>query len=325
MKKQLTMICFLLAGPLPANQSEVPVPFVPPTKSSAKLKWYTSEFKYLHQTGPHIGFLKSRVINLINDVRLYRAPDLKSGTFKFHLRSGQRLILLDRIPGEGISPQHRTTWYHVRANRREGWLPDAYITAEPVTRHDPQLGNIGLEPVDRIHGLAPDYAPLDLVKVAYGYNRDRVYYLRREVASALEAMFSAARRDGLELYLISAYRSWPRQQAIYERKVKGSEDGIHQRTVAKPGHSEHQLGTAVDLNGEEQDTLLRRSFGDTEEGRWLSENAPEYGFALSYTSHNERLTGYSPEPWHYRYWGRHLARIRHDAALGIESGELAID
>ncbi len=82
-----------------------------------------------------------------------------------------------------------------------------------------------------------------------------------------------------------------------------------QNKVAKPGHSEHQLGTTVDLCGLDPKTVLNPNFNLTKEGRWLRENASRFGFYQSYTKENQHLTGYIPEPWHYRFLGekRNLA------------------
>ena len=74
--------------------------------------------------------------------------------------------------------------------------------------------------------------------------------------------------------------------------------------MAKPGHSEHQLGTTVDLCGLDPATVADPAFGLTREGQWLESNAARFGFRLSYTPQNTRQTGYVPEPWHYRYIGR---------------------
>jgi LAS superfamily LD-carboxypeptidase LdcB len=72
-----------------------------------------------------------------------------------------------------------------------------------------------------------------------------------------------------------------------------------------PGYSEHQLGTTVNLCGLDLKTVLNPDFDRTREGRWLRKNAPRFGFYQSYTRENQHLTGYVPEPWHYRfYWDR---------------------
>ena len=199
------------------------------------------------------------------------------------------------------------TWLNVRRNDATGWLPDAFVSAPSVASGDAAR-------VDRDHALSPAYAPDDLVEVGPGWSRSVTYRLRREAAGALEALVAAARRDGIRLHVVSAYRSWSTQQRLYQRKVTRA--GRHQRSVARPGHSEHQLGLAVDLTDGDLEHLLEASFGQTRAGRWLRRHAPRYGFALSYTCHNAPETGYVTEPWHYRYWGLADAPRRHRRALG---------
>jgi D-alanyl-D-alanine carboxypeptidase len=126
-------------------------------------------------------------------------------------------------------------------------------------------------------------------------------------------MRSAARRASIELRLVSAYRDCETQRQVYLAKLERS--GWNQRTVAKPGHSEHQLGTAIDLVGDDAAALLEEFFVSTPAGLWLREHAPDFGFSLSYTRANRLRTGYAAEPWHYRYVGAAKARTRHEAAL----------
>jgi D-alanyl-D-alanine carboxypeptidase len=175
-----------------------------------------------------------------------------------------------------------------------------------------RLDAIGHEIVDRHHALPADYAPPDLVPVSPGYEPGRTYELRREAADAWMKMHAAARDAGIELRVVSAYRSYERQQAVFDDAVKRM--GPEQDSVARPGHSEHQLGTALDIAGADNDTVLKASFGETEAGRWLAEHAPAFGFAVSYTEANRAATGYTAEPWHYRYVGA-AARERHEAAI----------
>ena len=86
--------------------------------------------------------------------------------------------------------------------------------------------------------------------------------------------------------------------------------------TARPGHSEHHLGTTVDFRpiGE---TDVDQSFGDTPTGQWLEQHSWEYGFLLSYPRGKESVTCYKYEPWHFRYVGRDLARRVHDSDLAL--------
>lgn len=254
---------------------------------------------------------------LVAKPQLWSAPEKPGKTVAQAWTAGRRLCVLKKeegsTPATGIA---FADWYQVRDAKSgaRGWLPDAYLAA-PAKPVDPaSLESIGTEQVDRYHALPPEYNPKDLVQVGPSYEKDTKPMLRREAAEALEAMLAAARADGVCLKIVSGYRSWEKQQALYERRVR--QTGINQQTVAKPGHSEHQLGTAVDLTDGDEEHLLKMSFGETPAGQWLLEHAWAYGFAISFTEHNRPHTGCQPEPWHYRYWGISLARGKHFEALG---------
>jgi LAS superfamily LD-carboxypeptidase LdcB len=242
--------------------------------------------------------------------RLWAAPGGEPSTDRLELESLARVEVLSVASGDDQAER----WIEVRTAVQTGWLPDALLAPPPTTVAADALGKIGKEPVDRFRGIAPEYEPTDLLEIRFGYEPERKYRLRREAAQACETLIRTARREGISLEVVSAYRSYATQHRIYLNKLARS--GWKQKTVAKPGHSEHQLGTTVDFTGADESTLLRQSFGETAEGRWLRENAPRFGFALSYTEANRERTGYAPEPWHYRYYGVEEASHRHEAALG---------
>jgi hypothetical protein len=152
--------------------------------------------------------------------------------------------------------------------------------------------------------LPEGYIPDDLVKIHQKWNfhtPDNPKYLRKHVASMIELMLQNAEDQGVHIRVFSAFRSYDRQRYLYLNAI--SRYGENQNSVAKPGHSEHQLGTTVDLCGLDPKTVLSPHFDLTKEGRWLQENAPKFGFCQSYTKKNRHQTGYIPEPWHYRFLG----------------------
>lgn len=111
-----------------------------------------------------------------------------------------------------------------------------------------------------------------------------------------------ARSQGLNIFPISAYRSYSYQQKVYAGWVSMYGDDAD-LISARPGYSEHQLGLAIDVNSVEY------SFENTAEGKWLREHCAEYGFIIRYPSHEaKKYTGYSYEPWHIRYVGKSLAK-----------------
>lgn len=244
------------------------------------------------------------------DLRLWHEPD--GQRFNEPLRAakaGDQVWVL----AHGKAGPGSTLWLKIKAGEQTGWLPEALLAPRPLGAGSKPGAEIGRERVDRRHGLDPRYAPPDLVPITRGYHDEVAYRLRREAASAYERMILAAHGDSIDLQVVSAYRSYETQRSIYLRKLERA--GWNQKTVAKPGHSEHQLGTTVDLTDGQEATLLRAEFAGTRAGRWLTEHAPDFGFAVSYTQANADRTGYAAEPWHYRYWGVNQARTRHQDAL----------
>ena len=136
--------------------------------------------------------------------------------------------------------------------------------------------------------------------------------LTSECNQAFEKMKAAAANDGISLWIVSGYRSYGTQESIYWRYV--SNDGMTEADTysARPGHSEHQTGLAMDLNS------LYTSFGDTPEGKWLAEHCHEYGFIIRYPKGKQSITGYIYEPWHVRYLGVETATNVYESGLTLE-------
>ncbi len=173
--------------------------------------------------------------------------------------------------------------------------------------------------VDRKHALPADYVPDDLVSLkGLGVpvlGQDAL--LRREAAENLESLVASAATAGEELAVVSGYRSYEDQRASYARLVSVFGKGAD-RTSAPPGHSQHQLGTAVDFTNAAVGYEVVRRFGRTTAAGWLQEHAHEHGFVLSYTPGRHAKTGYHWEPWHYRYVGAENARRAIENPLGLQ-------
>lgn len=205
------------------------------------------------------------------------------------------------VPGKDLGKDAGVSWVEFDYKGRALYLPEALAVKKVENK-----GNlpIGKEKVDHETPLPIDYNPTDLVNLnaKWSYQAGGKNRLRREAASAAEAMFAAAKKDGIELRIASSYRPALQQRTVYLGKIK--QDGLLQNSVAKPGHSEHALGTTMDLATVAPKTVLNESFGDTPEGKWLKANAPRFGFRLSYTKENAAQTKYIPEPWHVRFVGK---------------------
>lgn len=124
----------------------------------------------------------------------------------------------------------------------------------------------------------------------------------------LSALRAAAQQAGAPLVIISAYRSYGLQQLTFDYwvKVGGYEQAL--RTSARPGHSEHQLGTALDFSDGSAAPWEYADWATTPSGRWLAAHAADYGFVMSYPMGRTNVTCYDYEPWHYRWVGKTLAQ-----------------
>ncbi len=165
--------------------------------------------------------------------------------------------------------------------------------------------------VDKGHPLPAQFAPPDLVPLERLPPPERALIrpgrpglaLRREALEDLLVMAKSAREEGIELAVSSAYRSYAYQEQVFERNVREMGREAAERESARAGHSQHQLGTAVDFGS------IDDSFAATPAGRWLADKAWIFGFSLSYPENGEAETGYRYEPWHYRWIGRPAARL----------------
>ncbi|MGE5704295.1 MAG: D-alanyl-D-alanine carboxypeptidase family protein, partial [Clostridia bacterium] len=135
---------------------------------------------------------------------------------------------------------------------------------------------------------------------------------------ALETMFAAATRDGIELAGVSAYRSHETQKQLFDRYVKKDGEKAARTYSAVPGHSEHETGLAIDVSGIKGVCAAEDCFADTPEASWLAQHAHEYGFIIRYPKGKEAITGYQYEPWHLRFVGAAVAKEINKSGLTME-------
>jgi zinc D-Ala-D-Ala carboxypeptidase len=166
--------------------------------------------------------------------------------------------------------------------------------------------------VNKLRPLSPaDYKAPDLVDVPVPY----VYapMLRAEASAAVVQMFADfTAQTGLQMQSQSAYRSYSAQVSTYNNWVSSLGQEGADLTSARPGHSEHQTGLAIDISALPAKCSLDQCFADTPQGQWLAANAWTYGFVLRYPDDYTAITGYEFEPWHYRYVGVALATEYHN-------------
>jgi D-alanyl-D-alanine carboxypeptidase len=159
--------------------------------------------------------------------------------------------------------------------------------------------------LDTIYRLPADFAPKKLVSTSKA-GLQTGYEIIPAVVDDLRAMHQASDEAGAEIAIRWAYRSYAEQQGAFAFWVRQSGKQAALQKSARPGHSEHQLGTAIDFRS--ADSLEAPwdypDWATTAPGAWMMDNAWKYGFVLSYPKDKQDLTCYAYEPWHYRYVGR---------------------
>lgn len=133
------------------------------------------------------------------------------------------------------------------------------------------------------------------------------HLLRAQVSGAMSQLFAGARAAGHSLEVVSAYRSYASQSALYSSYVQMYGQAYADQISARPGYSEHQTGLAADVGTVGGGCGLTACFGATPGGRWVAANAHRYGFIVRYPEGYTPITGYAYEPWHLRFVGVQLA------------------
>ncbi|MBP3635279.1 MAG: M15 family metallopeptidase [Bacilli bacterium] len=136
--------------------------------------------------------------------------------------------------------------------------------------------------------------------------------LNEDALNAFYEMRKDAAKDNITLWIQSGYRSYSTQSDLYENYVKKDGKEKSDTYSARPGHSEHQTGLAMDLN------IIDSSFEGTKEAIWIAKNSYKYGFIIRYPKEKENITGYKYEPWHIRYLGKEIAKKVYDSGLTLE-------
>jgi len=170
--------------------------------------------------------------------------------------------------------------------------------------------------LDTIYRLPSTFVPQHLVSTSDA-GMQSGFEVIPTVIDDLRAMHeaSAAAGDGQEIAVRWAYRSYGEQAGAFAHWVAVSGRAAALTHSARPGHSEHQLGTAIDFRSASslEPPWDYADWALTPPGQWMEQNAWKYGFVLSYPKGETAETCYAYEPWHYRYVGRTLAKQIHDS------------
>ncbi len=136
--------------------------------------------------------------------------------------------------------------------------------------------------------------------------------LTSEAKNAFDEMQKAASADNIKLWIASGFRSYSLQTSLYNNYVLKDGKTKADTYSARPGHSEHQTGLAMDLN------IIDSSFEGTPEAIWIEKNCYKYGFIIRYPKGKEEITGYKYEPWHVRYLGKELSEKVYNSGKTLE-------
>lgn len=186
---------------------------------------------------------------------------------------------------------------------------DSYKKKIQITEPD-----ILLVLVNKKYYLPANYEPDDLEMISVVY-ANKGKYLRKEAKEAFEKLSETAKKQGYRIVAVSAYRTYDYQQELYKEYVATMGTDYADHCSARPGHSEHQTGLAVDVEGSNQDY---DEFEKSKEFEWMRENAHLFGFILRYPEGKTQTTGFKYEPWHYRYVGVKTATIIYEENITLE-------
>lgn len=165
--------------------------------------------------------------------------------------------------------------------------------------------------INKYFKLPDHYTPEQLVYADIPFiseQKSEKMKMRPEAARAVETMFAAAKKNGIRLAGVSAYRSYQSQVRLFNYYVEKDGEKAALTYSARPGTSEHETGLAIDVSGTDGKYAASDAFAGTPEAAWLERHAPDYGFIIRYPKGKEEITGYKYEAWHLRYVGTQAAQ-----------------
>lgn len=279
------------------NISPTPTRFLGPLKILNNIK---TEFTIIGNTFS-VFIHTNKPVKLTQDTQFARLININENKYVIELLQlieGDNEIQVSLIDEDG----NKET-FNFKIKRKQG----SQIKDWPNFKYTDETNDL-LILVDKKNKLTFSYEPNDLVDLGatpYGlYVNVNNLKLRREAADALKKMLTDYNKEYKEhLVIASAYRSYNDQYNLFSYWVSELGATEAEKISAKPGYSEHQLGTVVDFINKDSNYELTEKFAETKSYQWLINNAHNYGFVLSYPKDKENITGYKFEPWHWRYIG----------------------
>lgn len=169
--------------------------------------------------------------------------------------------------------------------------------------------------VNKKNGLPSDFVP-SLTTIPSDYAVSEGYRATPDTTNAFISLVDSMYNEtGLWVYVTSSYRSYSFQNELYNSYVNANGQEAADRFSAKPGLSEHQTGLAIDMVAP---NVSMWNFAETEQSKWVRDNAHRFGFILRYLPGKETITGYMHEPWHIRFIGVDLAKKIYQSGLTYE-------
>lgn len=211
--------------------------------------------------------------------------------------------------------------------------PTATATPIPLCKERHPVADDLLALVNHEYGLSPDYKPQDLVALGDTFpsavTRGYPTQVRVAIIAPLRKLIAAMHAAELRPFIVSGFRGYYDQSAARQKWAEQFPEWVH-NISARPGHSEHQLGTTVDFSTPDLPAMVGEefiefhpAFASSREGKWLAEHAYEYGFTMSYPDERFEATGFNYEPWHFRYVGVDLSTWLHENEMTISEYLLA--
>ena len=168
--------------------------------------------------------------------------------------------------------------------------------------------------VNKYYYLNENYIPKDLIDIDTKYSKQGMK-LVKVAKEAFEELSEDALKEDMNIIAMSSYRSYEYQVNLYNNYVKKDGKEAADTYSARPGFSEHQTGLAIDVYNKKEPYT---NFEQTNEFKWMQDNAYIYGFILRFPKEKENERGYQYESWHYRYVGKEIAKIIHKDNITLE-------
>lgn len=232
-----------------------------------------------------------------NEDGTFADPDMiTEGNFTMEKVPGDAPTHIAENPSQNNSDES-TTEEPSSESTYEGTLIGYTSKNYPITEKDGLIYVDGVLIANKTYALPESYNPGDILS---------------ECQTAFDKLQTDCAAEGLSIWNASGFRSYETQAGLYNRYCNRDGKEAADRYSARPGHSEHQTGLAIDLN------TITQSFADTAEGQWIAENCWRYGFIIRYPKGKEAQTGYMYEPWHIRYVGVEVAEKIYNSGLCLE-------